>query len=185
EGGVGTNGLVTGLDWANFRTTPGFAFGTQLGTAGAPGKYNDSTALVNGTWGPNQTVSVTIKIVTANTSAAFTEVACRLRSNLSAHSNTGYEILVSVSHNTAGGYQYMQIVRWIGAWGNSPGIGSGSTPSPPPQTGDVLTAAISGSTITATLKRGTTTIASASATDSTYASGFPGMGHYWELGGGS
>ena len=35
-----------GVDWHNIRTTTGLAFGTQDGTT----NYNDSVAILNGTW---------------------------------------------------------------------------------------------------------------------------------------
>src|SRR5712692_8700467 len=54
EAGKWLNGQGDGLDWTNVRTTPGFAFGTELGgNRPEPQKYDDSTALVKGTWGPN------------------------------------------------------------------------------------------------------------------------------------
>ena len=44
EGGRWINGGVAGLDWANVRTTPGLAFGTQTGLI----EYNDAAALLSG-----------------------------------------------------------------------------------------------------------------------------------------
>ena len=52
EGGKWYNGQTNGLDWANVRTSPGFAFGTEIGgSRPEPQKYDDSTALLEGTWG--------------------------------------------------------------------------------------------------------------------------------------
>jgi hypothetical protein len=42
EGGNWINGKTAGIDWANVRTTPGFAHGTESGKV----KYDDSTALL-------------------------------------------------------------------------------------------------------------------------------------------
>src|SRR6266852_9399628 len=61
EGGNWLNGQGDGLDWTNVRTTPGFAFGTELGgNRPEPQRYDDSTALLTGTWGPNQTAQATV-----------------------------------------------------------------------------------------------------------------------------
>src|SRR5436309_4657318 len=51
EGGRWLNGQTDGLDWTDVRTTPGFAFGTEIGgNRPAPQRYDDSTALLKGTW---------------------------------------------------------------------------------------------------------------------------------------
>ena len=55
EGGKWINGRPAALDWANVRSTPGLAFGTEEATIKtAPGKYDDSVALLAGAWGPDQ-----------------------------------------------------------------------------------------------------------------------------------
>jgi hypothetical protein len=56
EGGNWINGKAVGLDWANVQTTPGLAFGTETGSGG----YDDSTALLTGSWGADQHVKATI-----------------------------------------------------------------------------------------------------------------------------
>src|SRR5256885_14106702 len=50
EGGNWINGGSVGLSWANVRTTPGLAFGTESGSGG----YDDSTAVLAGTWNADQ-----------------------------------------------------------------------------------------------------------------------------------
>ena len=50
---------INGIDWADVATTPGRAFGTQ--TVNSP-NYSDSTALLIGSWGPNQTAQGTVFI---------------------------------------------------------------------------------------------------------------------------
>ena len=90
EGGKWTNGKANGIDWADCRTTPGFAFGTQSGVTG----YDDDTALLTGTWGPNQAAQATVRSVNQNPNL-YEEVEIRLRSSISAHSITGYEIIFS------------------------------------------------------------------------------------------
>src|SRR5271165_5159275 len=64
QGGNWLNGQTTGTVWTNVNTTPGIAIGTMIGNQGPPQQYADSTAVVNGTWGPDQDVSVTVKIIT-------------------------------------------------------------------------------------------------------------------------
>src|SRR5207302_6427155 len=67
EGGKWYNGQTNGLDWANVRTSPGFAFGTEIGgSRPEPQKYDDSTALLEGTWGPSQTVQGTVRSANQN-----------------------------------------------------------------------------------------------------------------------
>lgn len=54
------NWTVSGGNFANVRTTPGLAFGTQTGTKTNPGKYDDFTALLTGNWGPDQFVQIVV-----------------------------------------------------------------------------------------------------------------------------
>src|SRR5437870_4109660 len=86
EGGHWINGGQVGLDWFNVQTTPGRAFGTVT-----TGKYTDPTALLTGSWGADQTAEGIVFSVNP-TNAYYQEVELRLRSALSAHSATGYEI---------------------------------------------------------------------------------------------
>ncbi len=86
------------------------AFGTQPGNGSGNAEYNDSTAVLAGTWGPNQTAQATIAVNNASgASWVFEEVELRLRTTISAHPITGYEINCSVSTNPNN--FYLQIVR--------------------------------------------------------------------------
>jgi hypothetical protein len=98
EGGKWINGKKNGLDWANVRTTPGFAFGTEIG-GNRPElqKYDDSTALLTGTWGPEQTAQATVHRVNKDDDNIYQEVELRLRSALSPHNATGYEVMFRCS----------------------------------------------------------------------------------------
>jgi hypothetical protein len=170
ESGKWINGGVTGLDWTNIRTTPGLAFGTQSGTAGGNARYADSTAVLAGTWGPNQTAEATIAVTNASgASGVFEEVELRLRTTIKAHSITGYEINCSVSTN-ANNF-YLQIVRWNGPLASWTYLGSRTAHA---VNGDVLKATISGSTITAYLNRQQVV----QVTDNTFTSGSPGIGFF-------
>jgi hypothetical protein len=170
ESGKWIDGGVTGLDWTNVRTTPGLAFGTQSGTAGGNAQYADSTAVLAGTWGPNQTVQATIAVTNASSSSSvFEEVELRVRTIITAHSITGYEINCSVSANA--GKFYLQIVRWNGPIASWRLLDSKAAHA---VNGDVLKATIRGSTITAYLN-GAQVV---QVTDNTYNSGSPGIGFF-------
>src|SRR2546427_751312 len=72
EGGRWLNGRTDGLDWTDVRTTPGFAFGTEIGgSTPAPQRYDDSTALLQGTWGPNPTAQATVRLINPNHDRTF------------------------------------------------------------------------------------------------------------------
>lgn len=166
EGGNWINGGTVGLDWTNVAVSSGLAHGTQNGSV----SYNDSTALLTGTWGSNQTVQATVHVGTRPTPGNYIEVELRLRSNLSAHSCTGYECNYSMAANGNG--PYTQIVRWNGALGNftqlaSQGINQIAD-------GTVVSAGVVGNTIT-TYTNG---VALFSVTDATFTSGNPGMGFF-------
>src|SRR5437899_4113600 len=83
------NGKANGLDWSNVSTTS--ASGARGQQQPDTGLFDDSTALVTGTWGPDETVQATVRNVSTNAIAVM-EVELRLRSTITAHSNTGYEI---------------------------------------------------------------------------------------------
>src|ERR1700757_775595 len=51
------NGGTTGVFWGNVQTSGGQAHGTVI--SGAP-PFNDSTAVLAGTWGPNQYAKATV-----------------------------------------------------------------------------------------------------------------------------
>jgi hypothetical protein len=164
EGVNWINGGTVGLDWYNVATTPGLAFGTQ--PSGGFG-YDDSTALLTGTWGPTQTVSAVVHIVNAD-NGQFEEVELRLRSSISAHSCTGYEFNFGVKS----GDPYAQIVRWNGALGNWTGL-DGRTVAPITN-GTVVKATAVNNTLTTYING----VAIFSVTDSTFPTGNPGIGFY-------
>jgi hypothetical protein len=167
ENGKWINGGVAGLRWTNVRTTPGRALGTQSGTDSGKARYADSTAILAGTWGPNQTVQATVFVANASgASGVFQEVELRLRTNITPDSITGYEITASV-HLTD---FYISVARWNGPLANWTPIG-GSV-SHPCVNGDVLKATMIGSTIRVYLNQ----VQMLQVTDSTYKNGSPGIG---------
>ena len=168
EGGRWINGAAAGLDWADIRTTPGLAFGTQPGNSVGTAVYSDSTAILSGTWGPTQTAQATISVLNASGSSnQYEEVEVRLRTSITAHSITGYEINCSVSTNPAN--FYLQIVRWNGSLGSFTQLNGLNQHC---VNGDVLKATISGSTITAYLNG----VQVLQAIDGTFTGGSPGIG---------
>jgi PKD domain len=167
EGGRWINGMTAGLDWANIATTPGLAFGTETGAGG----FDDSTALLTGAWGSNQTASARVHIGTRAGGGVYKEVEIRLRSSISAHSCTGYEINFSLN---SGAGAYTQIVRWNGPVGSFTLLDSGGGSQYQINEGDEVKAVISGNTITSYI-RGQKVV---QVTDNTFTSGNPGMGFY-------
>ncbi len=166
EGGEWINGGVVGLDWTNVQTTPGFAFGTDPGIQG----YEDSWALLTGTWGPDQTAQATINDPSPNDNC-HQENELVLRGNLSPHVATGYEISVKAADDAN---SYLIIVRWNGAYGNFTYLANLQGATYGVKTGDTFKATIVGNVITAYING----VQKTQVTDSTYASGHPGMGFY-------
>lgn len=164
ENGNWINGMTNGLDWADVRTAGGIAFGTESGSGG----YDDSTAILTGTWGPNQTVQAMVHSVNQNPNV-WEEVELRLRSSITADSNTGYEINFRCAHD---GSQYVEIVRWNGALGDFSYIIH--TTGPGLRDGDMVKASIVGNVITAYING----VQVAQGTDNTFGNGNPGMGFY-------
>ncbi len=167
EGGNWINGKTVGLDWSNVSTTSGLAFGRQSGSNG----YDDSTALLNGTWRPDQSVTATVHSVNQTGGSVYEEVEIRLRSSLSAHSCTGYEITYRVLRNSS---SYVQIVRWNGLLGSFTYLADMRGSQYGISDGDVLRATVIGSVITAYLNN----VQVAQAIDNTYSGGSPGMGFF-------
>ena len=167
EGGLWINGHAVGLDWKDVSTRSGLAFGND--PSGDP-HYDDPTAIVSGVWGPDQTVQAKVHTVNQNSNHVYEEVEIRLRTTISPHRNSGYEINFRCTHD---GSQYVEIVRWNGRLGDftylrqvkgGPGL----------YDGDVVRASIIGSGITAFIN-GTQV---AQATDTSFTRGNPGMGFY-------
>jgi hypothetical protein len=165
EGGRWINGQTVGLDWKNVRTTPGLAYGAD--SSGTP-NYNDPTALLTGAWSPDQMVEARVHSVNQR-SDAYEEVEIRLRSSLSAHNNTGYEINFRCTHD---GSQYIEIVRWNGPLGNFTYVNR--TSGPGIFDGDVVKASIAGDVITAYVNG----VQVLQASDGVFRSGNPGIGFY-------
>jgi hypothetical protein len=156
-----TNGKTAALDWGDVSTTPDIA----IGHAG-PARYADATALLTGTWAPDQSAEATVY---AGKIFGSPEVELRLRSSLSAHVATGYEISNSVSSDASA---YLIIVRWNGRLADFTYLANLHGQQYGVKTGDVVKATIVGNVITA-FKNG---VQLAQVTDKTYSTGNPGIG---------
>ncbi len=124
--------------------------------------------MLTGSWSSNQKAQAVVHTVNQN-SSIYEEVELRLRTTISAHSITGYEFNFRA---TSDGSQYVQIVRWNGPFGNFTFLDSKTGPGL--HEGDVVTATAVGSTLTSYING----VQIVQVTDSTYASGSPGMGFY-------
>ena len=168
EGGHWINGKVAGIDWTNMQTTPGLAFGTE---SCASSNDDDSTAVLTGSWGPNQSASA---VVHMNGTPAQ-EIELRLRTTVTAHSITGYEITCSPT--------YVGMAAWLGPLNSYNGLwppGGGIDTSHHCSNGDTWTATAVGNVITAYLN----SVQVMQVTDTTYPSGgSPGIG-FFNAGGG-
>jgi hypothetical protein len=165
ESGKWINGQSVGLDWKDVQTTPGFSFGTQTGAAGT---FDDSTAVLTGTWDSDQSAQAT---VACPTQVGGQEVELRLRTSISAHRITGYELNFS-----CGGTKYQQIVRWNGALGDFTQLAGVNSSV---KTGDIVKATVVGNTITGYVNG----VMKTQAVDGTFTTGSPGVG-FWRDGGG-
>jgi hypothetical protein len=169
EGGNWINGQAVGLDWHDVSTTPGLAIGHQSGSS-----YTDGTALLTGAWGPTQTVEAVVHTINPKESC-YQEVEMRLRSALTAHSCTGYEISFKATKSSSA---YLIIVRWNGKVGDFTYLTNVTGAQYGIAEGDTVKATIVGNLITAYING----VAVGTATDSTYGTGNPGMGFNLETG---
>ena len=165
EGGKWVNGGTVGLDWTDVSTTSGRAVGHETGA-----DFTDATAILQGlTWGPDQKATAVVSSTSSPIDNCSQEVELRLRTSISGHSITGYEINFEFSENSTG---YMQIVRWNGAQADFTGIQTFNGPQFGVTNGDTVSATIVGNVIT-TFKNG---VQQGQVTDSTFTNGSPGMG---------
>lgn len=171
EGGVWTmNGLAQGEDWANCAITSGVAHGV-----GPYAQFADPTALLGGTWDPDQQAKGIISGAGIGGSCS-TEVELRLRSSISAGVNNGYEILWSIRET---GDNYVQIVRWNGDLGDFTLLANVDA-GPNPVNGDELWARVSGSA-NVLIEVFVNEVAVLDITDNSagrFTSGNPGIGFY-------
>jgi hypothetical protein len=149
NGGAWVNGHLAGTDnchwgftycWGNIQTNGRIAYGTD-----EPTKYGDPTAILTGTWGPDQTVLGTLHIIAAQPTGinqCCHEIELRLRTTIRKGSITGYEVYCSLISSDA----YCHIARWGGPKGAYLNLDAcaGDTPAKYLKEGDVLKATVRG-----------------------------------------
>ena len=156
--------------WTNVQTANGVAYGTN----GVTNTYDDSYALLTGSFGIDQTAEAVIYRNPSLSPGPTHEVELLLRFSDDTNNARGYECLF----NYAGA---IQIVRWNGEFGSftplsTTGINSLGRPL---VSGDVIKASIVGNVIS-TYINGTLM---AKAIDSTFTSGQPGISFFVRAGG--
>ncbi len=166
DGGTWLNGKAAGLDWADVATAPGLAHGTQNGARG----YDDSTALLTGTWTPDQMARATVRCANPRDDV-YEEVALRLRSSLAAHVAIGYEFDFRC---TKSGAAYAEIVRWNGPLGKFTYLTRGKGSKYGVASGDTIAATAVGEVLTAYING----VPMLQARDQTFLSGNPGIGFF-------
>lgn len=175
EGGQWLNGRADGLDWTDVRTSGGFAFGTEIGgNRPAPQKYDDSTAILRGTWGPSQTVQATVHSIHPNQDGkVWEEVELRLRSSISPHNCTGYEVMFRCTKIPEA---YCNIARWEGPLGKFTMLKETHGSQFGVKDGDVVKASMIGKVLSVYING----VQVVQISDDKFASGKPGMGYYLE-----
>ena len=164
EGSVWVLGATDGLAWHDVETGSGNAYGNTT-VAG----YDDCIAHIRApTWPANQYAKGTVYLAGGYSPSPNHEIELHLRFQITANNARGYEILWGLAG-------YIAIVRWEGGLGSftplyDPGPGS----FPVPVNGDVLKAEIVGSNISVWRNN----VLHVTVTDTTWASGQPGMG-FW------
>ena len=154
----------------NARSANGIAFGTNGITNG----YDDSYALLAGSFGPNQTIEAVVFRDQSLSPGPTHEVELLLRGSDNTGGASGYECLFNWYGGTA-------IVRWNGWTGGFTVLsttGQG-TLGRDLVTGDVIKATIVGNVISTYING----LLMARATDNTIATGRPGMGFFIRPGG--
>lgn len=166
DGGNWLNGKTDGLDWSNVAVTNSKAIGLQ---SGINSNFDDATAVVGGTWGSNQTATATVRIGSVRPpDGNFPELELRLRTSISARRIAGYEFIFSVY----GGYA--QLVRWNGPVNDFTYITSVNGLYL--RDGDVLKATVSNNVFTGYVNG----VPIIQGTDSTFTSGSPGVGMFFQ-----
>jgi hypothetical protein len=169
EGGKWVNGGKEGIDWFNVLTRNGVAHGEV-----SRGAYTDPIALLAGMWGRNQ--SVKARVFSRNQTEKYhQEVEIRLRSTLSPHRCTGYEVFWRCLKSPNA---YAEIVRWNGKVGDWTSLKKLSGARYGVKDGDLVEATIVGNIIRGYIN-GVEVI---SVTDDTFKEGSPGMGFNYGVG---
>jgi hypothetical protein len=170
EGGKWLGGLSAGIDWSDCAVTAqGFVRGE-----GPPGGYQDATSTVSqGSWGPDQDVTVTIVNNVAPNTTHVEESEIRLRTTIAKNFLTGYEIFWSQQPSNL----YLAIATWNGVLNDFTIL---NTPAVRvlPKTGDLFRAKIVGKIITVYFNGATVLTWDTGGDAHQFSSGSPGIGFY-------
>lgn len=181
EGGLWRNGRTDGIDWSDVVVEHGVAHGGAVRMAIAElrpeqgdnvdvpvGDYDDPTAVLAGTWGRNQ--HATGRVFSRNQTAAYyQEVELRLRTTITPHGCTGYEVFWRCLKSDDA---YAEIVRWNGPHQAFTSLARAQGPEYGVAHGDLVEATIVGNVITSYING----VKVLSAQDDTFANGGPGIG---------
>jgi hypothetical protein len=138
------------------------------------GLYDDPTAVLAGEWGPDQFVRA--QVYSKNqTNQYFQEVEIRLRSTITPHSCTGYEVFWRCLKTDEA---YAEIVRWDGVIKSWQSLTRKTGPDVGVKDGDIVEACIIGNEIRGYINGVLVTYA----TDDVYANGSPGVGFNFGVG---
>jgi hypothetical protein len=181
EGGIWVNGRKDGIDFADVVTENGVIHGGVVRMAVAErraeqgdavdvpvGDYDDPTAVLAGPWGKNQHGKA--RVFSRNqTEDYFQEVEIRLRSTITPHRCTGYEVFWRClkSENS-----YAEIVRWNGKIADFTSLARAQGPQYGVKDGDLVEATIVGNVIKSYING----VEVLSATDDAFDAGSPGVG---------
>ena len=187
EDGRWLNGKVDGTDWTDVQTSRGNAIGTQFREAEGT-EYHDSVAVLDGTWGSDQTVEGVVHEANRTGTGAsgwggnefgdcIHEVELILRGNIFPANIYLYEVLFS---SRLDGTAYTEIVKWSGAQGNFTYLSRKWGTQYRVFDGDVVRASIVGNTIKVYLNN--TLVATATDSVSPITQGSPGIGFFTNRG---
>jgi hypothetical protein len=187
EGGMWINGQTDGIDWIDCMTQNGGEVCGKVSRmtvaerraeqahaeagddeATTAGDYDDPTAVLTGEWGPNQHAKATV-FCRNPTDRYFQEVEIRLRSSITPHSCTGYEVFWRALKTEEG---YAEIVRWNGPIGDFTSLARHVGSEFGVKDGDIVEASIEGNVLRGFVN-GVEVI---TATDDVFTNGAPGVG---------
>ena len=193
EGGIWLNGRKDGIDWADVVTSDGEVYGavtrmavaerrveqgnlapTTTGGDAPEGDYDDPTAVLAGPWGRNQYAKAEV-FSRKPTDQYFQEVEIRLRSTITPHRCTGYEVFFRCLKTEDG---YAEIVRWNGKIGDFTSLAKLSGSQYGVEDGDIVEASIAGDVIKGYING----VEMISATDVVFDQGSPGVGFNFFVG---
>jgi hypothetical protein len=193
EGGIWINGRKDGIDLTDVIAKNGVAYGgvSRMNIAESrfeqgnlevsasegvipKGDYDDPTAVLAGIWGKNQHGKA--KVFSRNqTEKYFQEVEIRLRSTITPHRCTGYEVFWRCLKTENA---YAEIVRWNGEIGDFTSLRRLTGSQYGVKDGDVVEATIFGNV----LKGFINGVEVISTTDDAFDTGSPGIGFNFGVG---